>query len=100
MNLRQQLGAMAAHVFRRPLRVQQFFEQLADARITVHRVPPADDMRGDRVARAVVDSRDLQHDWLPCEQSDLHDGRAGPELHAGCQAVAPEIASSEIPTMK
>src|SRR4051812_24248068 len=56
--------------------------------------------RGDRVARAVVDSRDLQHDRLPCEQSDLDDGRAGTELHAGCQAAAPEIASSEIPTKK
>ena len=47
MDLRQQLGAVAAHLFRRPLRVQQFFEQLADARITVHRVPPADDLWND-----------------------------------------------------
>src|SRR5262249_59502798 len=47
MNLRQQLGAVVAHLFRRLLRVQKFFEQLADARITVHRVPPADDMWND-----------------------------------------------------
>ena len=47
MDLRQQLGAVAAHLFRRPLRVQKFFEQLADARITVHRVPPADDLWND-----------------------------------------------------
>src|SRR3954453_19642049 len=48
IDLRQQLGAVAAHLFRRPLRVQQLFEQLADARITVHRVPPADDLWNDR----------------------------------------------------
>src|SRR6185437_14523239 len=48
MDLRHQLGAVAAHLFRRPLRVQQFFKQLADARITVHRVPPAEDLWNDR----------------------------------------------------
>src|SRR5262249_55218750 len=47
MNLRQQLGAVVAHLFRRLLRVQKFFEQLAAARITGHRVPPADDMWND-----------------------------------------------------
>src|SRR3954454_12918445 len=46
--------------------------------------------RGGRVARVVVDSRDLQHIRLPCEQSDLDDEHAVRELHAGCQAAAPE----------
>src|SRR4051812_9062427 len=48
--------------------------------------------RGGRVARAVVDSRDLQHGRLPCEQSDLDDEHAVRELHAGCQAATSEIA--------
>src|SRR3954454_11284481 len=75
MDLRQQLGAMAAHVFRRPLRVQKFFEQLADARITVHRVPPVDDMwkdsggGPDSAPGLLVLRRSPRHYPCPCRAS-------------------------------
>ena len=43
-DLREQFGAIAADLFGRMLRVQERFEQLWNARITVHRMSPAGDL--------------------------------------------------------